>query len=159
MQVNASGYDNKVNETVNVVTTKTSEIGHRTWGIMKGVVALASHKVEELTKEGGGWDDWQQQESDIDGYYQEFGHENKGENTDADHSSNQGHSSRGSWDDWNETERKEPSSRRTPSGESWGGWDDGKDDGYDDYSHGSSNKDSTQSGKSAGSFWTEGGFR
>ncbi|KAK7336968.1 hypothetical protein VNO77_17522 [Canavalia gladiata] len=43
-KVKEGGYDYKVNETVNVVTQKTSEIGHRTWGIMKGVMALASQK-------------------------------------------------------------------------------------------------------------------
>ncbi|KAI5069560.1 hypothetical protein GOP47_0015861 [Adiantum capillus-veneris] len=47
------GYDQKVNETVSVVTAKTSEIGQKTWGIMKGVMALASQKVEELSKDGG----------------------------------------------------------------------------------------------------------
>ncbi|KAI8017032.1 hypothetical protein LOK49_LG04G02603 [Camellia lanceoleosa] len=52
-QVREGGYDTKVNETVNVVTTKTTEIGQKTWGIMRGVMALASQKVEEYTKEGG----------------------------------------------------------------------------------------------------------
>lgn len=47
------GYDHKVNETVSVVTAKTSEIGQKTWGIMKGVMALASQKVEEFSKDGG----------------------------------------------------------------------------------------------------------
>ncbi|KAI8016678.1 putative ADP-ribosylation factor GTPase-activating protein AGD6 [Camellia lanceoleosa] len=50
--VREGGYDTKVNETVNVVTTKTTEIGQKTWGIMRGVMALASQKVEEYTKEG-----------------------------------------------------------------------------------------------------------
>ncbi|XP_047332002.1 ADP-ribosylation factor GTPase-activating protein AGD7-like, partial [Impatiens glandulifera] len=50
-KVKDGGYDTKVNETVNVVTAKTTEIGQRTWGIMRGVLALASQKVEELTKE------------------------------------------------------------------------------------------------------------
>ncbi|KAK1561802.1 hypothetical protein Q3G72_000802 [Acer saccharum] len=62
-KVREGGYDHKVNETVNVVTTKTSEIGHRTWGIMKGVMAIASQKVEEYTKDGMNWnnDNWQPQ--------------------------------------------------------------------------------------------------
>lgn len=59
------GYDYKVNETINVVTTKTTEIGHKTWGIMKDVIAMTSQKVEEYTKDGNGWaggDDWQLKE-------------------------------------------------------------------------------------------------
>ncbi|MCI21126.1 ADP-ribosylation factor GTPase-activating protein AGD6 [Trifolium medium] len=40
-----------VNETANVVTQRTLEIGQRTRGLMKGVMALASQKVEKYTKE------------------------------------------------------------------------------------------------------------
>nr|GEV50194.1 probable ADP-ribosylation factor GTPase-activating protein AGD6 [Tanacetum cinerariifolium] len=46
-KVRDGGYDHKVNETVNVVTAKTTEIGQKTWGLMKGVMAFASQKVEE----------------------------------------------------------------------------------------------------------------
>ncbi|CAI9779037.1 unnamed protein product [Fraxinus pennsylvanica] len=65
-KVREGGYDNKVNETVSVVTAKTSEIGQKTWGIMKGVMALASQKVEEYTKEDSGLknDGWQRNESE-----------------------------------------------------------------------------------------------
>ena len=42
-----------MNETVSVVTTKTSEIGQKTWGLVKGVMALASQKMEDLSKERG----------------------------------------------------------------------------------------------------------
>lgn len=52
-KVREGGYDQKVNETVSVVAAKTTEIGSRTWGIMKGVVAMASQKVEAYAKEGG----------------------------------------------------------------------------------------------------------
>ncbi|KAG9147875.1 hypothetical protein Leryth_003473, partial [Lithospermum erythrorhizon] len=52
--VREGGYDHRVNETVNVVTAKTTEIGQRTWGLMKGVMALATQTVEELANEGGG---------------------------------------------------------------------------------------------------------
>jgi len=41
-KVKEGGCDHMVNETVNVVTAKTSEIGQKTWGIMKGVMAIAS---------------------------------------------------------------------------------------------------------------------
>ncbi|KAG0460840.1 hypothetical protein HPP92_021137 [Vanilla planifolia] len=51
-KIKEGGYDQKVNETVNVVSAKTTEIGQKTWGIMKGVVAMASQKVEEYTKDG-----------------------------------------------------------------------------------------------------------
>ncbi|MFS7998406.1 hypothetical protein Hanom_Chr12g01153471 [Helianthus anomalus] len=39
--------DYNVNETVNVVTAKTTEIGHSTWGMVRGVMALATQKVEQ----------------------------------------------------------------------------------------------------------------
>lgn len=45
------GYDSKVNETVNVMTAKTTKIGQMTWGIMRGVMEIALQKVEEYTKE------------------------------------------------------------------------------------------------------------
>ncbi|ONK61913.1 uncharacterized protein A4U43_C08F34860 [Asparagus officinalis] len=156
-KVTDGGYDNKVNETVSVVTTKTSEIGHKTWGIMKGVVALASTKVEEFTN----GDDWRRDENQRDGCGQEFDNEDNAQNATKGRSSTRGHSSKGSgsWDDWNERERGESSSRRSHSGESWDGWDDPKDDGYGDCSHSSSSKGDTRGGKSAGSYWTEGGFR
>ncbi|BBN69332.1 ARF-GAP domain 6 protein [Prunus dulcis] len=79
-KVKEGGYDYKVNETVNVVTAKTTEIGHRTWGIMKGVMAMASQKVEEYTKDGTTWkadNNWQRNDSEQNGYYQEFKQENK----------------------------------------------------------------------------------
>ncbi|KAK1311741.1 ADP-ribosylation factor GTPase-activating protein AGD7 [Acorus calamus] len=55
-KVREGSYDQKVNETVSVVTAKTTEIGQKTWGIMRGVMAMASQKVEEYTKEGINWD-------------------------------------------------------------------------------------------------------
>ncbi|WZZ48485.1 hypothetical protein YC2023_048592 [Brassica napus] len=50
-KVKEGGLDHTVSETVIVVASKTTEIGQRTWGIMKGVMATASQKVEEFTKE------------------------------------------------------------------------------------------------------------
>ncbi|KAF3965167.1 hypothetical protein CMV_010621 [Castanea mollissima] len=66
-KVKDGGYDHKVNETVTVVTAKTSEIGQKTWGIMKGVMAMASQKVEEYTKEGINWktDNWQRNDIQV----------------------------------------------------------------------------------------------
>ncbi|XP_042478780.1 ADP-ribosylation factor GTPase-activating protein AGD7-like [Macadamia integrifolia] len=168
-KVREGGYDSKVNETVNVVTTKTTELGQKTWGIMKGVMALASQKVEEFTKEGTsqGADNWQRNESDRNGYYQDFGHQNKGWNS----SEGGGHSSSGrqvssvsstSWDDWDSKDnQKEEYGKGTASqnGDSWAGWDDPKDDGYENFYHSSSNNKSSvgHNGKSDAK-WTEGGF-
>ncbi|KAG1359606.1 putative ADP-ribosylation factor GTPase-activating protein AGD7 [Cocos nucifera] len=54
-KVAQGGYDDKVNETVNVIAQKTSELGQRTWGIMKGIMKVASHKVGEYAGDGAGW--------------------------------------------------------------------------------------------------------
>lgn len=110
MEVN---YDQKVNETVK--TARTSEIGHRTWGIMRGVMAMASLKME-----GMGWS-----EGDDGGYYEEFGHENKGGSGRQTHPSAK--DSRG---DWNENEMKEEEDHRkhTDGEDSWAGWDEVDDD-------------------------------
>ncbi|KAJ4979261.1 hypothetical protein NE237_010041 [Protea cynaroides] len=165
-KVREGGYDYKVNETVNVVTTKTTELGHKTWGIMKGVMALASQKVEEYTKEGWGVDNLQGNESERNGYYEEFGHESKGWNA----SSGGGHSSSGrqvsslsssSWDDWESKDsRKEEYGKGTTSHnrDNWAGWDDPKDDGYESFSHSSSNKSSVGHNGKSDATWTEGGF-
>ena len=72
MQVKEGGLDHTVSETVNVVASKTTEIGQRTWGIMKGVMAIASQKVEEFTKEEAStWN--QQNTNEGNGYYQNKG--------------------------------------------------------------------------------------
>ncbi|MBD4021337.1 hypothetical protein GUI04_20590, partial [Xanthomonas citri pv. citri] len=100
---------------MNVVTAKTTEIGQKTWGIMKGVMAFASQKVEEYTNENPN-PSWQRNETQGNGFYQEFNQEHKGFNSNG--SSNSIHSSGGiggsvgssgrnvnsvesnSWDDW-----------------------------------------------------------
>ncbi|XXG45390.1 hypothetical protein AAC387_Pa02g0483 [Persea americana] len=51
-KVMEGGYDDKVNDTVNVVASRTSELGHMTWGIMRGVMAMASEKMEEYARDG-----------------------------------------------------------------------------------------------------------
>ncbi|XP_022872750.1 probable ADP-ribosylation factor GTPase-activating protein AGD6 [Olea europaea var. sylvestris] len=160
--VKEGGYDYKVNETVNVVTAKTSEIGQKTWGLMKGVVALASQKVEEYNKEGSDWKNgWQQNENEGSGYYQEFGQESKGWNSSAASGRQFNSASSGSWDDWDSKDsRKEDSSQGSIShnGHSWAGWDDVKDDGYDNfYQKASGHKAAGCNGKSENK-WTEGGF-
>lgn len=165
-KVKEGGYDHKVNETVSVVTAKTSEIGQKTWGLMKGVMALASQKVEEYTKEGSsGWtnDGWQRNETQGNGSYKEFEQEPKGWNSSASSGRQVNSASPGSWDDWDATDppRKEVSTKGTSSheGDNWAGWDDDKDDRYDSFyqSAPSSNKTEGRNGKSD-SGWTEGGF-
>ncbi|KAJ6840914.1 ADP-ribosylation factor GTPase-activating protein AGD7 [Iris pallida] len=90
-KVREGGYDQKVNETVNVVAAKTTEISQKTWGTLKGVMAIASQKVEEYTKEGAvNWkgDQWQRSETGMNGHIQGFGQGSKGWDSSEDHSSN-----------------------------------------------------------------------
>lgn len=176
LQVKEGGYDYKVNETVNVVTAKTTEIGQRTWGIMRGVMAMASQKVEEYAKDGMNWknDGWQRNENEKNGYYQEFEHDNKGWNSSSGtgQSSGSGHHNNSynssSWDDWDTKDnRKEETTTKVSgthnnnnnnSNDGWAGWDDQKDDGYDHYYQASDRKTVGQNGKAGGGTWSEGGF-
>lgn len=170
------GYDYRVNETVNVVSAKTSEIGQRTWGIMRGVMALASQKVEEYTKESnattGGWnnDSWQGSERQGTGYYQDFGSESKGWNSSGSgQNSFSGHrkpAGSGSWDDWDRKDNQNDKEKSPSNGDSWAGWDDAKEDDDEDDSFYQSAPCSSKAGGSNGkgngnsdSNWTGGGFR
>ena len=155
-KVKDGGYDHKVNETVNIVTQKTSEIGQRTWGIMKGVMALASQKVEEFTKDFPNENSNNRQQNDNDRH--DFNQENNGWNSSTRErqpssggQTNTYHSN--SWDDWdNQDTRKEvPAKGSSPNkNDDWAGWDDAKDDdGFDDRSFGH---------KGSASGWTGGGF-
>ncbi|OVA03521.1 Arf GTPase activating protein [Macleaya cordata] len=176
-KVREGGYDHKVNETVNVVTTKTTEIGQRTWGIMKGVMAIASQKVEEYTKEGittwKGDNNWQRNDSERNGYYEEFGQESKGWNNSS--GSGGGHTSSGrqpnsvssssSWDDWDSKDsiRKEESGKgggaaHNGGDDNWAGWDDPKDDGYESFQHNSSSNKNEAGKKGKSDDLWEGGF-
>ncbi|KAM0876841.1 hypothetical protein ACQ4PT_035902 [Festuca glaucescens] len=165
-KMSEGGYDQKLNETVNVVTNKTAEIGSRTWGIMKGVMALASQKVEEYAKEGGvggGWgDDWQQQRAqNISEPYRRYEHEtsNGGNSWNSPQDGSSKNQNSNSWDDWDEQDKKVEPAKPSQSSDSWAGWDDAKDDGFDSYnSHSPANKGSNQNGTSGGSYW-DGGFR
>ncbi|XP_019187545.1 PREDICTED: probable ADP-ribosylation factor GTPase-activating protein AGD6 [Ipomoea nil] len=167
------GYDSKVNETVNVVTTKTTEIGHMTWGIMKGVLALASQKVDEYTKEGGNVDskndNWQQDNNQQNGYHQEFNQDSKGwSSSGAGQSSsvNQVNSvSSDSWDDWGskedtweEPKKGSPATATASNNDDWAGWDDAKDDGYDNFYQSTSDDKHVASNGKSDTKWTDGGF-
>ncbi|KAK8926580.1 ADP-ribosylation factor GTPase-activating protein AGD7 [Platanthera zijinensis] len=163
LKVKGGGYDQKVNETVSVVTTKTTEIGQKTWGIMKGVMAIASQKVEEYAKEGGiNWkaDDLQQNTVHRNGYYQQFGAKG-GDGWDSlNDQSSLRHNSSGSWDDWDEMGKnsKAESDTRNRGNEDWAGWDDVKDDDYNNKHHGSSSNNGTDLVGKSGSQWSDGGF-
>ncbi|XP_071690553.1 probable ADP-ribosylation factor GTPase-activating protein AGD6 [Rutidosis leptorrhynchoides] len=173
-KVRDGGYDYKVNETVNVVTAKTTEIGQKTWGLMKGVMAFASQKVDELAKENPSWsiDSWQRNETQGNGSYHEFQQEHKGLNSNGTSNSNPVPSSisssgqnfnsvnSGSWDDWdNDGNRKHASTTGvavSSNGDDWAGWDDVKDDGDDSF-YKSDGKTASQHGKSDGN-WSGAGF-
>ncbi|KAK7279454.1 hypothetical protein RJT34_24507 [Clitoria ternatea] len=199
-KVKDGGYDQKVNETVNVVTQKTSEIGQRTWGIMRGVMALATQKIEEYTRDDPNLktDNGQQNENDRNGNYQDFNQENKGWNSSTgreqsssgqfkSHSSSSWddwehkdsrkeepikgstHSSSGqfstynssSWDDWDHKDsRKEESAKGSSphNNDGWAGWDNAKDDGFDNFYEGTSDKKPVDSNGKSDDTWTGGGF-
>ncbi|KAK9684180.1 hypothetical protein RND81_10G192100 [Saponaria officinalis] len=167
-KVRDGGYDHKVNETVSVVTAKTSEIGQKTWGLMRGVMAMATQKVEELTKETGvNWkpDNPHQNENEQNGYYQEFRHEANGYNNTSgggQSSSNRQSNavSSGSWDDWDQKDPKEGSGKRTAtkSNDDWAGWDDPKDDGFESFHQSSHEKKGSGNSAKSGTAWGEGGF-
>lgn len=169
-KVKEGGYDTKVNETVNVVTAKTSEIGQRSWGIMKGVLAMASQKVEEFAKESPTtWknDSWQRGESEKNGYYEDFNQDSKGWNASGGVQSsgrNVNSVSSASWDDWDNEDKSKvnPTKGAAASNnknDDWAGWDDGQDDGFDNhYQSASNNKHAAVYAGKSESKWTDGGF-
>ncbi|KAH1039405.1 hypothetical protein J1N35_041148 [Gossypium stocksii] len=166
-KVKEGGYDTKVNETVSVVTAKTTEIGHRTWGIVKGVMALASQKVEEYAKDGMNWknDNWPQNEREKNEHHQGSNQGNKGWNSTSGGQSSSGGNSNSctssSWDDWDtEDNRKEGTTEvtTTHSNDGWAGWDEAKDDGYDNLYNGVSNKRAVGDNGKSDATWSGGGF-
>ncbi|KAK1421105.1 hypothetical protein QVD17_23210 [Tagetes erecta] len=158
-KVRDGGYDYNVNETVNAVTAKTTEIGHMTWGIMRGVMALATQKVDEYTKEGGTScksNDRSRNKTQGDGFYQESKTWNSnGGNGVSVRRSSGGNIGSSAWDDWdNDGYRKHASD----NGDSWTGWDDDKDEDGDNFGQSASNgKTSTHTAKSDGT-WSGAGF-
>lgn len=149
------------------MTAKTTEIGHMTWGIMRGVMALATQKVDEFTKEGGASNGStscksnhrSRNKSQGDGFYQESKTWNSnggnGGNGVTVSRSSGGNISSSAWDDWdNDGYRKHASD----NGDSWAGWDDDKDDDGDNFGQSASNgKTSTHTVKSDGT-WSGAGF-
>ncbi|CAN1142796.1 ADP-ribosylation factor GTPase-activating protein AGD7 [Linum perenne] len=158
-KVKEGGYDHRVNETVNVVTAKTTEIGHRTWGIVRGVMAMATQKVEEYAKDGG-WNN--ENDNEGNGYYHEFSKQqnsgwnsnvgagqsssarnynssgsynssvnNKNNNNNNNNSNNNDNNSHSSWDDWGQTDNKKAVNKTVSGSNGSDGWA-GWDDGKDD---------------------------
>lgn len=164
-KVREGGYDYNLNETVGAVTTKTTEIGQRTWGLMKGVMALASQKVEEYTKDGWNGDNsWPRDESQKNGYYQDFNNTSKSTGGGQSSSGSQFNSAgSNSWDDWDAKDNQKVDTVKSSTAQksdNWAGWeDDAKDDGYDNFYSSSANN--TAGGGHNGkpdSRWTDGGF-
>eukprot|EP00249_Psilotum_nudum_P009460 c21951_g1_i1 orf=497-1921(-) len=180
-KVQEGGYDQKVNETVAVVAAKTTEIGQKTWGIMKGVMALASQKVEEYTKENANWNvgthhQYGRSYDDNQGEYHEYKQESFQDQRD-------GNKTLKGWDDWGDSPRiadfgnvtangirgkaagvEAPRTADAHSGaagrvvSSWAGWDDGKDEEDDNFLGGSKGKSSLHAWDSD-AVWTEAGFK
>lgn len=128
---------------------------------------MASLKVEEYTKDSINWktDNWRQSYSDKNGYNEEFKGEQKGWNSSwGGQSSCAGNNNScisSSWDDWDtKDKRKEDNTKVTAShcNDGWGGWDDAKDDGYDQFYSGSSGKKAGGHNTKSDYTWTVGGF-
>ncbi|GMI69781.1 yeast pde1 suppressor 1, ARF-GAP domain 7 [Hibiscus trionum] len=141
-KVKEGGYDTKVNETVSVVTAKTTEIGQRTWGIVRGVMALASQKVEEYAKDGMNWnnDNSQQNECEKNGHCNDF---NQWNSTSGGQSSSGGNEW-GTNDDGNEGSTK-------VNDDAWAGWDDSSHNGVP-------NKRAVGRNGKSDATWAGGGF-
>ncbi|KAG6552103.1 hypothetical protein Mapa_006412 [Marchantia paleacea] len=107
-KVREGGYDQKVNETVSVVAAKTTEVGQKAWGLMRGVMAMASQTVEQYTKEGG------RSGSSFSPYDQ------NGLLSDSNDGPYQSINSGSTWHDNWETDKNVSSKGR----ESWDDWDD-----------------------------------
>lgn len=144
MQAKEGSHDTKGHQTVHVVTTKTSKFGHKTWGVMKGAITLATQKVGRFTKDAmvPKGNNWQRNGNKNNGYYQEFKQEKGCNSISREESiSNGNHSSCSSsyWDNCgtNENNTKGDTQNATITSNSnadWATWDDdAKDNGYDQF--------------------------
>ncbi|KAH9561203.1 hypothetical protein CY35_05G008300 [Sphagnum magellanicum] len=151
-KVRDGGYDQKVNETVSVVTAKTTELGQKTWGIMRGVMAMASQQIEAYTKDGV-------QTSSTSRYgslHSNSGYEELNGGSSWDSSSN----SHDNWHEWDAKNGKDSNSVSSSmkAGDSWKGWDDGKDDDRHNNQFGSSDASKADADGWNDSSW-DGGFK
>ncbi|XP_024394782.1 ADP-ribosylation factor GTPase-activating protein AGD7 isoform X1 [Physcomitrium patens] len=151
-KVREGGYDQKVNETVSVVAAKGTEVGHKAWGFMRGVMAMASQQVEAYTKDGVSGSS--SQHGSSYGSTQRYGSLNSSntgyQELNGNHSWDAPAKSNDDWQDWNTTTKvsrteydeedwnakKEPDSRaqtntNKEASAGWAGWDDHDDDGHD----------------------------
>ncbi|XP_047336373.1 probable ADP-ribosylation factor GTPase-activating protein AGD6 [Impatiens glandulifera] len=164
VQVGTMEFSSKMKEggyDTSVVTAKTTEIGQKTWGIMKGVMSLATQKMDEFTKETP--------TAAANGYNnQSFSHDstnNKGWNSNSGGYQKSSAAaatttnSSSSWDDWdNDGYRKEEPKKNNVDDDGWGGWDDQKDDDYSYNNTTSSKNGITDHNGKSNVKWTEGGF-
>ncbi|GAB4856929.1 hypothetical protein Ancab_014847 [Ancistrocladus abbreviatus] len=137
-------------------------------GYYEGVMALTTQKVEEYSKESGPdnskIDSSHQNENERDGYHQDFNHDTKGWNpSGVRQSSGQQFNSisSGSWDDWDQREHGKVGSTNgvaSHGNDGWAGWDDAKDDGFENFYQGASDKKATGHNEKSDVFWTGGGF-
>lgn len=110
-QVKEGGYDQKVNETVSVVGARATELGQKTWGIMRGVMAMASQTVEQYTKEPGR-SSYEDSHSDTlsgghnEEPYQEFNSGGNAWNNNWNNEKTQTSKGRDSWDDWDDDSKQ-----------------------------------------------------
>ncbi|KAL3682090.1 hypothetical protein R1sor_000112 [Riccia sorocarpa] len=112
-KVREGGLDQKVNETVSVVAAKTTEVGQKAWGLMRGVMAMASQTVEQYTKEtgrsGSSFSPYDQNgflDDNNDGPYHSM---NSGNSFNDSWEADKTVSSKGrqSWDDWDDHEQEQ----------------------------------------------------
>ncbi|CAM6107069.1 unnamed protein product [Calypogeia fissa] len=111
-KVKEGGYDQKVNETVSVVGARASELGQKTWGIMRGVMAMASQTVEQYTKEPGRSSfDHNNHEDTLSGGHDEgpYAQINAGGSAwqnNWENEKTQSSKGRDSWDDWDDDKKQ-----------------------------------------------------
>eukprot|EP00245_Coleochaete_scutata_P005971 TRINITY_DN20021_c0_g1_i1.p1 TRINITY_DN20021_c0_g1~~TRINITY_DN20021_c0_g1_i1.p1 ORF type:complete len:471 (-),score=100.61 TRINITY_DN20021_c0_g1_i1:683-2095(-) len=139
-KVKEGGYDVQLTETATVVAAKTSEYGQRGWGIMKGVLAMATEQVTNIAKDtgivsnsgnnfsgfghdqgkqngGGGWDNW------VSGAgsggaksWDDWGENNSSANQESQRNAGSGaRKSNSEWSGWGDEEGEQPSHPTGPS--------------------------------------------
>ncbi|OVA17918.1 Arf GTPase activating protein [Macleaya cordata] len=120
--------DEKMNETVNTVAFKTTEFGQRTWGIMKGVMAIASETVGEYSIDGNE----RNAEFPVDRVNGTIWDSDSNVSRHHHQESCKGKDSLSEWDDWGtdspvsttvNNKFGEQSTKKNKDDEAWGGWD------------------------------------
>lgn len=137
---------------MNSVAARTTEIGQRTWGVMRGVMALASQKVEAYTKEGTGWTEADTSQGMRQENSSSTTNNNKGGNWNSNSVQQQYHSNNAAkaadddnWGSWQYDEDKGVAHNKNGGDHSddkdgWAGWDDTNDDEHEAGAHKSTGK-------------------